>query len=360
MNRLSPYDVAELEKAGGRITHRMGQRVTSEPDAEPDPLQALLREQHAELLHALEALHRLLEQVLADGQPVRDIKPIDDIILETVAPVPAPAPRPAPTRLRSRDAAAPAPPADEPPPAKTPSKPHASPAAARPRTRSTSSGGARQARITAFTSSLSGTTSNLAQALTPPVTLTYALQRPALFTQLRLIVNDIEIDVDLPRERVNDNVTVTLSMVTAVALLGSPTVTSVLRGTLTEGRPVTSRPVTLFNEPAVRGDAIYASLLPTNTPDALPFAPANRIALTDTGATFSLGPAPAGHYGALAIPADRTLASVINTRVLDLDEQGAWPPRAFVQAGGVDYAVHTLGPLRDGAAFTYLVNLTER
>ena len=216
------------------------------------------------------------------------------------------------------------------------------------------------AAVSSFSSNqLQGFTADLTAALDTVIQISYTLTRPSEFTQLRLVMNGIELGQafalsDQSAVVVNIPVSVRSQIVTASGV--GRTITSQLRGTLSDGRTVTSRTRVLSEGQAPQTPYIYPVFFGAQTVAGVPLTDDIRIEVINNQAVFTIPPNTLmdGSMSGFFYPANLTLSRLENTLFGNVDELVAWPEsNERRDVNGVTYAVRLSGPIRLRATFIY-------
>ncbi len=226
------------------------------------------------------------------------------------------------------------------------------------------------ASITSFTSTLSGFDPDLVAALDRQITLNYTLGGFGSFTALRYVLNGIEISQEIPIVTSGQFVGFPISpgVRRNILAVNATEISSFLRGTLSDGRQVTSPPVVLTQGAPPIIPFLYSGIVNNNNIELLQFTDSNRIQIVDNTVTFTIGPNEIvphdigdgdeeGPVGMFAFPLSLTEAKLINTAI-GVDELTSWSFRGQVKRDGIDYVILGAGPLVLGATFTYEATFT--
>ncbi len=226
------------------------------------------------------------------------------------------------------------------------------------------------ASITSFSSSLAGFDNDLVAALDRQVTINYTLGSVGSFTSLRYVLNGIELAQQIPivPNGTFEGVPIPPGVRTNILAVDSTQISSFLRGTLSDGRTITSPPVVLTQGSPPIIPFLYSGIVNSNSIELLQFTTSNRIQIVDNTVTFTIGPNEIpphdigdgdeeGPVGMFAFPLSLTESKLINTAI-GVDELTSWSFRGQVKRDGIDYIILGAGPLVLGATFTYEATFT--
>ncbi len=214
--------------------------------------------------------------------------------------------------------------------------------------------------ITAFSTSLSGSADDLAVALAEAVTVNYTLEQFARFTQLRLVVNNIEIPVDLPLQEfvVGQAVAISAGLQQSILNADGDRIRSFLRGTLSDSEVIISSTVTLNR--TIPTFLLYSGIFTPRNVSAFVFEPASRMEFVNDRLNFSLGPVPeTGEFAMFAIPSAVTAVSLLNTGLFNFDELVSYPIIGTATEDSIEYTIRSSNALVENARFDYQLNIVE-